>query len=236
MSAVAVGVDLLRRAGAVPGQSDVDGVRARFDALAGGPEAPPTVLVGACEPTAAFTGRDALLPGYDAAREVAAAHGYEAVLRHVGGHLAAYDPGCVVLHAWAPSPEPARDVHRRFAVLGGALADGLTALGVPDVRVGEVPGEYCSGRWSVNAGGTRKLVGTGQRMSRHGWVFSAVVTVTSAAALTEVLAGCYGALDLPFEPSTVGGVADLAPGVRPHDVAETLAGALRRCLQEEGPL
>lgn len=229
---MSVALDVLRRPVPVPGQADVDGVRRAFEALADDPDRGPTLLVGSCEPTAAFTRRDALLPGYDAARRTAAAHGYAPSLRHVGGHLAAYDPGCVVLHLWQPSPLPAQHVHRRFEVLGQALADGLAALGVPDVQVGEVPGEYCSGRWSVNSAGRRKLVGTGQRMNRRGWVYSAVVTVTSAEALREVLRDCYADLDLPFSPPTLGGVADFLPGIRTTEVAEALVASLQRAVAD----
>ncbi|WP_051706061.1 hypothetical protein [Nocardioides aequoreus] len=226
-------VEVLRRPVPVPGQVDVDGVRAAFDGLRNAVPGRRTLLVGSCEPTASFTRRDALLPGYDAARRTALEHGYAPVLRHVGGHLAAYGPQCLVLHAWSADAEPARAVTRRFAVLGQAVADGLAALGVQDPRLGELPGEYCAGRWSVNAGGRHKLVGTGQRTSRHGWVYSAVVTVDGSHGLTDLLADCYRDLGLPFDPGTVGSVADHLPGITRHQVAEALVASLRRSLARE---
>lgn len=226
-------VEVLRRPAPVPGQVDVDGVRAAFDGLRDAPLGRRTLLVGSCEPTASFTRRDALRPGYDAARRTALGHGYAPVLRHVGGHLAAYGPQCLVLHAWSADTEPARAVTRRFAALGRAVVDGLAALGVPDLRLGELPGEYCAGSWSINAGGRYKLAGTGQRTSRHGWVYSAVVTLDGGHGLTDLLADCYRDLGLPFDPATVGSVADHVPGITLHEVTEALVGSVRRCLTAE---
>ena len=47
-------------------------------------------------------------------------------------------------------PQPPKRTYERFEEVAGLIADALRALGV-DARVGEVPGEYCPGAYSVNA-------------------------------------------------------------------------------------
>ena len=67
---------------------------------------------------------------------------------------------------------------------GELLAGALRQLGVP-AGVGEVPGEYCPGEFSVHDGGGRKLVGTAQRLVPGGWLFSSMIVVTDAAAVRD---------------------------------------------------
>ena len=60
--------------------------------------------------------------------------------------------------------------------------------------MGEVPGEYCPGRWSVNAGGARKLAGIGQRVISGGAHVGTVIVVDDAAAVrARAGAGLRGA-------------------------------------------
>ena len=72
--------------------------------------------------------------------------------------------------------------------------------------MGEVPGEYCPGRWSVNAGGARKLAGIGQRVISGGAHVGTVIVAEDAAAVREVLEPVYAALWLEWDPATVGAV------------------------------
>ncbi len=176
-------------------------------------------------PTAAFSRRDTLTPGYAEAAAAAAAHGFAPVVRPAGGRLAAYHRDALVLDLVAPHPDPRAGLRARFAAAGAALVDGLRGLGV-DARLGPVPGEYCPGDYSVNAGGRTKLVGTAQRITRHGYLFSAVVLVSDPEPVRAVLAATYPALGLEWDPATVGCVADGAPGVTVADVADALVPRL----------
>ena len=98
-------------------------------------------------------------------------------------------------------PRAAGGAHRRGragplrATLGRDRATRCVALGV-DARVGEVPGEYCRGAYSVNAGGRTKLVGTAQRAIRGGALLAGFVTVEGADRLRDVLVPVYAALEL----------------------------------------
>jgi predicted metal-binding protein len=75
-----------------------------------------------------------------------------------------------------------------------------------------VPGEYCPGEYSVNARGATKLVGTAQRLTRHGYLFSVVVLVgdpSRCARCSPRPTRCSG---WNWDPATVGAVADEVPG------------------------
>lgn len=225
-------VSVLRRPSPVPGSVDLDGVVA----AARTPDVPgPVLLLSRTSPTAAFSRRDALLPGYARAVELAEAAGFEPVVRPVGGHLAVYDEGSVVVHLWNRHPDPRRDLRERFAVAGAAVAAALADLGVPDVGVGPVPGEFCDGEWSVNVAGRAKLVGTGQRLFRTGFLFSAVVMAAGASAARDALTPAYDALGLPFDPATVGCVQDWVPGVGVREVADQVASRLVAACHESVP-
>lgn len=224
---------VLRRPGPVAGSVDLEGVLAAArDARTDGP----VLLLSRCAPTAAFSRRDALLPGYLDAVALTESWGFEPVVRPVGGHLAAYDEGSVVVHLWNRHSDPRRDLRERFATAGAAVAAALADLGVPGVRVGPVPGEFCDGEWSVNVAGRAKLVGTGQRLFRTGFLFSAVVMAARAPAVHDVLTPAYDALGLPFDPATVGCVQDWVPGVGVGEVADHVAARLIAACRESGPV
>jgi octanoyl-[GcvH]:protein N-octanoyltransferase len=172
-------------------------------------------------PTAAFSRRDSLAPGFPDAAAAAADHGYAAVVRPAGGRLAAYHREAVVVDLVAPHPDPRVGLRERFAEAASALADGLRLLGV-DARPGPVPGEYCPGEFSVNARGATKLVGTAQRLTKYGYLFSVVVLVGDPEPVRAVLAATYPLLGLDWDPATVGAVADEVPEVTVAEVANVL--------------
>ena len=149
--------------------------------------------------------------------------------RPAGGRLAAYHEGALVLDLVARHPQARDDFRERFAVLGAQLAAGLRTLGVP-AGVGPVPGEYCPGEFSVNAAGTTKIVGTAQRLTRHGYLFSAVVLVTDPGPVRAVLVDAYAALGFDWRPASVGCVADHVPDVTVADVEDALLPGLHALL------
>src|SRR4051794_22369704 len=157
-----------------------------------------------------FGRMDTLLAGYAAAREAASAHGYAPLVRLGGGHAAGYDEGAVVVDLVAPSRAIAEGIERRFAEGTELLARALRATGVP-AEVGELPGEYCAGRWSVHAGGV-KLAGTAQRSIRGASLLTAVLVAEHGAPLRAALTDVYAALEIAWDPATAGAAQDVAPG------------------------
>jgi octanoyl-[GcvH]:protein N-octanoyltransferase len=175
-------------------------------------------------PTVAFGKLDTLRPGYPAAAEAARRHGYEPVLRMPGGHAAAYHHQSLGIDIAYAVPDPVPGTHDRFRDVGERLAGALTELGV-DARVGEVPGEYCPGAYSVNARGKVKLVGTAQRLVRGAALLGAVIVVRDGARVREVLRDVYEKLELDWDDSTAGSVAEEVPGASVLDVEQAVLAA-----------
>lgn len=167
-------------------------------------------------PTVAFGRLDTLRPGYPLAVAAARAHGYEPLLRLGGGHAAAYDAGSLVVDLVFPAARIAEGVEDRFAAGTQVCVDALEAVGL-DVRVGELPGEYCPGRWSVNADGV-KLAGTAQRTIRGASLLAAVLVVAGGDRVRAVLTDVYAALEQDWDPRTAGAADDLDPSLTVTEV------------------
>jgi octanoyl-[GcvH]:protein N-octanoyltransferase len=172
----------------------------------------PTLRVYRPGATVAFGRLDRLRPGFGAAVDAARAHGFEPVLRQPGGHAAAYDAGALCLDLVRPEAEGMPALQTRFAEAAELLAGALRAVGV-DARVGEVPGEYCPGAWTVNARGRVKLAGTAQRVVRGASLLGAVVLVGGGARVRAVLGDVYAALGIDWDPETAGAADDDVPGL-----------------------
>jgi len=168
---------------------------------------PPTLRLIHSAPVVAFAKRDAVAEGYEEAVAAARAAGFGAVLRLAGGRAAVFHEGTLELAHAVPDADPRASIHARFRHTAELVARALGRLGV-DVRVGEVPGEYCPGRWSVNAGGARKLAGIGQRVIAGGSHTGVVIAVSGADRIRSALVPVYRALRLDWNPDTAGSVAD----------------------------
>lgn len=209
------------------GQADMELVRTGLASLAQGTQG--ELNLARPEPTAAFSRRDSRLPGHPDAQAWLDSSGFAPIIRPVGGHLAVYGPGDLIIHLWAPHPEARSHIRHRFRLFGDAIARSLQGLGI-DARVGPVPGEYCTGEFSVNDSGRTKLAGTGQRITRHGYLFSAVVMVEDASPARSVLGEAYRMLGLDFRDESVGCVADSLPGATVGGTREALIDELSRIL------
>jgi octanoyl-[GcvH]:protein N-octanoyltransferase len=155
----------------------------------------------------AFGRRDVTAPGYLEAVREARARGFEAVQRLAGGRAAVFHEKTLAF-AWATPDASARErIHDRFDAIAELMAAAFQRLGV-DARVGEVPGEYCPGAHSVNAGGKRKLMGVGQRVLARAAHVGGVVVVGSSDRVRDVLVPVYRALGLDWRPETAGSLAD----------------------------
>ena len=178
--------------------------RATLERVAAG-QLPETLRVARPGRVVAFAKRDALAPGYAEAVEAARSAGFGSVMRLAGGRAAVFHEGTLELAHAVPDPDPRPGIHERFEAEASLVSEALRSLGV-DARVGEVPGEYCPGRWSVNAVGKRKLAGIGQRVIHGGAHVGTVVVVDDAESIRGVLEPVYAALALDWDPATVGAV------------------------------
>ena len=185
----------------------------------------PVIRVYRPAPTVAFGRRDSFLAGFERAVAAATRAGFAPAIRSAGGRAAAYHEDCLVIDELVPAPDAMADVDARFAAEAESQAQALRRLGI-DARVGEVPGEYCPGRFSVNARGQTKLIGAAQRIISGAWLFSTVVVGGGSGRVRAVLEEVYAALDLAWNPASVGSVHDEVTGVGVGEVQEALLAPL----------
>lgn len=190
----------------------------------------PTLRFYRPAPTVAFGQRDTRLPGFEAAVQACRQHGFEPLVRKAGGRAAAYHEGTLVVDHVMPQADAIAGSKDRFSFFGELLARALHSVGV-QAGVGEIPGEYCPGEFSVH--GTDpgdpahriKLIGTAQRVVSGGWLFSSVIVVENSAPIRSVLTDCYAALGLDWDPATAGAANDLVPGLAVEDVETAVLAA-----------
>lgn len=193
------------------------------------------------EPTVAFGQRDTRLAGFAKAEQAARENDFVPAVRRAGGRAAAYHQGTLIVDHIQREDDAIAGAKARFGFFGDLFAQALQSLGV-DAGVGEIPGEYCPGEFSVYGrggaagsgtggltGGTGpggpgeaassiKLVGTAQRVVAGAWLFSSVIVVENSAPIRKVLVDTYAALGLDWDPATAGAAEDVAPGLTVDDV------------------
>ena len=176
-----------------------------------------------------FSSLDVRRPGYARAVELAEQAGFGSVIRLAGGRAAAFLEESMAF-AWATRDPDARShIRARFERLTGFVVGALRRLGL-DARVGEIPGEYCPGEFSVNIAGRVKVMGVGQRVIRGGAHIGGVLTVGHSALHRATLLGVYDALELEFRPETAGGVGDFEAGI----TVEVVVESMRQVFEAEG--
>jgi octanoyl-[GcvH]:protein N-octanoyltransferase len=187
--------------------------RALLQRVAAG-ELPETLRLARPGAMVAFAKQDAVARGYRDAVRAARAAGFEPVLRLAGGRAAVFHEQTIALAHAVPDPAPRTGIHSRFDRTAQLIARALRRLHV-DARVGEVPGEYCPGGYSVNAREAVKLAGIGQRVIAGASHLGGVIVVGDARRIRDVLVPVYEALELAWEPATAGAVQDEGDGATP---------------------
>ena len=158
-------------------------------------------------PIVAFGPQDVRAQGYRAAVQATRDEGYHAVNRLAGGRAAVFHEGTIAFAWTIPDPDPRARVWERFDEIAEIMATALKSLGV-DARVGEVPGEYCPGKHSVNARGVKKIMGVGQRTISRAAHVGGVLVVSGSRRIRDVLTPVYDALELDWDPEATGSVED----------------------------
>ncbi|GAB7095631.1 biotin/lipoate A/B protein ligase family protein [Halolamina litorea] len=183
----------------------------------------------------AFGRRDANEPGYDDARAAARERGFPPAERSVGGRAVAYTGTTVAFAALEPTDESRAGITERYEAAVETVIDALATVGV-DAERGEPADSFCPGDYSVQArcsptknGETDafgKLAGIAQRVTAGAALVSGVVTVADRAEIRDVLEPVYDALDVPFDPKSVGSVAAAGGPADPERVARALEEAV----------
>jgi octanoyl-[GcvH]:protein N-octanoyltransferase len=188
-------------------------------------DVPATFRLHRPPPILAFSKQDAASPGFRGAVQAARNAGFDPVIRLAGGRAAVYHEGTLALSWAVPDRRPSARTDERFRELACLLADSIRGLGV-DARIGEVPGEYCPGAWSVNARGATKLVGTGQRLIAGAAHRGAVIVVSDSPGVRNALIPVYEALGLDWDPATAGSVEDEVTGITVQGVEDSIFARL----------
>ena len=184
-----------------------------------------TIRVFRPGPTLAFGRLDRARAGFAEAWRVALAHGRTPVVRWGGGHAAAYDSECVVVEILRRHERQAvSGLEDRFLGMVDLIQQALATLGV-NLELGELPGEYCPGLYSLHLPSGPKVAGVAQRVLTRASLMTAVVVVGGADALRATLADVYAALGLPLDLRTVGAVTDGHPDVTCGLVKQAIVGS-----------
>lgn len=181
----------------------------------------PTLRLYVPGPVVAFGLADRVAAGYEFAVRAAEAHGYAAVERLAGGRAAVFHERTLAFALTIPEPEPKTGISERFESISGIMVDAFDSLGL-DARLGQLPGEYCPGEWSVNVSGRVKVMGVGQRLVRGAAHVGGVVVVDDGHRIRDVLIPTYRALHLDWDPRTAGSLADRSPGLTTEHVARAI--------------
>ncbi|KTG30605.1 lipoate--protein ligase family protein [Haloferax profundi] len=167
----------------------------------------------------AFGRRDTRASRYDEAVAAAESSGFPALERSVGGRAVAYTGTTVAFASAVPLDDSRAGLDERYEAATTAVVRALRTLGVP-ARRGEPPKSYCPGDHSVQAGG--KLCGLAQRVRKSSALVSGVVVVTDRDEIAEVLVPIYDAIDVPFDPESVGSVDTAGGPADPEAVCRAL--------------
>ena len=97
----------------------------------------------------AFGKHDSITDGFDEAVAIARAKGFLPIVRLAGGRAAVFHENTLAFNWTVPADDPTRNIHDRFRMLSDVMVGAFARLGL-DARIGEVPGEYCPGEFSVN--------------------------------------------------------------------------------------
>jgi len=172
----------------------------------------------------AFGKRDSISSGYAAAVRATRAMGFEAVERLAGGRAAVFHEGTLAFSWSAPVTDPRSGIHDRFRHLSQLLVRAFERLGIV-AAIGELPGEYCPGEYSIHVGG-KKVMGVGQRLARRAAHIGGVIVVSDAKLVRDALVPVYSALDLEWNPATAGALQDADPWVTLQRVGDAVLAEL----------
>lgn len=205
---------------------DVAISHALLDSVATG-EIGPVFRLHVARPVLAFGMADRLQAGYPDAVRIATAHGFNPVERLAGGRAAVFHEETLAFSWATPQADPRTGITMRFEAISGILKAAFVNLGL-DARIGEVRGEYCPGTYSINLGGTTKVMGVGQRLSRRAAHVGGVIVVDGADRIKDVLIPIYRALAIDWDPRTTGALAERSQGL----TTETVSGAVTAVLED----
>ncbi|MDY6764732.1 MAG: lipoate--protein ligase family protein [Halobacteria archaeon] len=171
----------------------------------------------------AFGPRDARSEGFKRAKEAARKHGFEPVVRIVGGNAVAYTGNTVTFATTQPIEDMAKGLTERYEDITTRVQRALWDLGVPAQR-GEPPNSFCEGDYSLQYNG--KIVGIAQRVRKNVALVSGLVITDGHEEIRDVLRDVYNALGVDFDPDTVGSIERAGGNSDPGEIELTIESHL----------
>lgn len=170
---------------------------------------PETLQIGCPHRVVAFGRHDAITSGFDRAVAIAMDRGFDPTIRIAGGRAVVFHEH-VIRFAWTvPTPDPIRNLRSRFGLVTDGVVNTLLSFDVSG-NVGELPREYCPGKYSVSVPGAGKVMGSGQRLARRAAQIAGMIVVKDATSVNAVLEPVYEALGLDMDPAVTGSISIVA--------------------------
>lgn len=154
----------------------------------------------------AFGRQDTHTPGFEQAVAACKQEGFAPVVRLAGGRAAVFHEGTLAFSWQTRTDQPKLGITDRFAFITSVLVNALESLGY-NAEVGEIPGEYCPGRYSVHIS-RKKVSGVGQRLIGGAAHVGGVLVVSDPASINRVLTPVYDIMKLAWDPNVTGAVSD----------------------------
>jgi lipoate-protein ligase A len=195
---------------------------ALLERVSGG-ELPETFRIYVPTRVVAFGKQDRLTTGFARAVQVVRSRGFDPIVRIPGGRAAVFHEETVAFSWTIPSRDPIRGIRERFEAATSVITRALDRIGIPSA-VGEIPGEYCPGEYSINHAGRIKLAGIGQRLARHAAHVGGVLVVGNTEITRSVLVPTYRALGIEWDSATVGSIRDITPEIDMRTVIDSIVG------------
>ncbi|MFB6083615.1 MAG: lipoate--protein ligase family protein [Halorientalis sp.] len=204
--------------------ADADRAVTQFLLEHAGTAGEPAVRVWRPHRQVAFGPRDASGDGYEAAVAAAREREFPVTERRAGGRPVAYTGDTIAFARIEPVANERTGIEERYAAVRVDVRDALRELGV-DAERGEPDAAFCPGSYSLQAAGG-KVVGIAQRVTGDAALVAGIVVVDGHEEIGAVLDPVYDALDVPFDPETVGSVARAGGEVDPVAIIMRLEDAL----------
>ena len=196
------------------------------DLLASAADGVPAVRVTPPPRQVAFGRRDAREDGFDRAKRAARDADFPVVERDVGGRAVAYTGATLSFGVAVPTGEGRGSIDSRYEVAIETLREALRDLGADVVR-GEPAAAFCPGDHSLRVAGGGKVAGLAQRVRADAALVAGVLVVSAADPdpIANVTEPVYEALGVPFDPVSVGSVADAGGPDDPDAAARAVEDA-----------
>lgn len=183
----------------------------------------PTLRVWTPHRQLAFGRRDVRADTYEEAAEIAREAGFEPYERSVGGRAVAYTGTTVAFARAVPAEDIRTGMNDRYEDAATTVQRALWKLHVPAQR-GEPENTFCPGDYSLSYRG--KIAGIAQRVRKGAALVSGVILVDDHDEIAALLDEVYPALSVPFDPETVGSIANADGTTDRETVLETVESAL----------